>query len=185
MEEAHYPETNSSHLKMNGWNTIVSFWGWPIFRCEPLVSGGVHFWNLLGTEAPREHALETPVQLHNAAVWHSLSQCWEGEWYIFPEVPAHLDEIWIGSTTGDLQRFPNVNIYIYIQTHRTCATKMVVKTTTQAQNEFESPQCFPATFLPSCVGGNSSWIYIQPWSGTAKILGIQGYLPNATTPFRQ
>ena len=21
------PETNSSHMKMDGWNTIVSFWG--------------------------------------------------------------------------------------------------------------------------------------------------------------
>ena len=27
------PETNSLHMKMDGWNTIVSFLGWPIFRC--------------------------------------------------------------------------------------------------------------------------------------------------------
>ena len=26
---------------MDGWNTILSFWGWPVFRCELLVSGRV------------------------------------------------------------------------------------------------------------------------------------------------
>ena len=35
-------ETNSSHLKMDGWNTIFSLWGKrPIFRCELLVLGSV------------------------------------------------------------------------------------------------------------------------------------------------
>ena len=34
------PETNSSHLKMDGWNTTFLL-GWPIFRCELLVSGRV------------------------------------------------------------------------------------------------------------------------------------------------
>ena len=29
------------HLKMDGWNTIVSFARWPIFRCELLVLGSV------------------------------------------------------------------------------------------------------------------------------------------------
>ena len=34
------PETNSSsHLKMDGWNTILSFLGWPIFRCYPAPPG--------------------------------------------------------------------------------------------------------------------------------------------------
>ena len=36
------PETNSSHLKMDGWNTSFLL-GWPMFRCELLVSGGVFF----------------------------------------------------------------------------------------------------------------------------------------------
>ena len=35
------PETNSSNLKMDGWNTIVSFWDGLFFRCELLVSGSV------------------------------------------------------------------------------------------------------------------------------------------------
>ena len=35
------PETNSSHLKMDRWKTILSLLGWPIFRGEPLVSGRV------------------------------------------------------------------------------------------------------------------------------------------------
>ena len=34
------PETNSSHLKMDGWNTSFLL-GWPIFRGEMLVSGRV------------------------------------------------------------------------------------------------------------------------------------------------
>ncbi len=34
------PETNSSHLKMDGWN-ISFLLGWPIFRCNSLVSGSV------------------------------------------------------------------------------------------------------------------------------------------------
>ncbi len=34
------PETNSSHLKMDGWNTSFLL-GWPNFRCELLVSGSV------------------------------------------------------------------------------------------------------------------------------------------------
>ena len=36
-----WDETKKSHLKMDGWNTIVSFWEWPIFRGELLVSGRV------------------------------------------------------------------------------------------------------------------------------------------------
>ena len=36
------PETNSSHLKMDAWNTILSFLGWLVFRGELLVSGGVN-----------------------------------------------------------------------------------------------------------------------------------------------
>ena len=34
------PETNSSHLKMDGWNTIFSFWDGP-FSGAMLVSGMV------------------------------------------------------------------------------------------------------------------------------------------------
>ena len=38
------PETNSSHLKMDGWNTIVSFWGPAYFQgLLLLVSGRVIF----------------------------------------------------------------------------------------------------------------------------------------------
>ena len=36
------PETNSSHLKMDGWSTSF-FSRWPIFRCQLLVSGSVSF----------------------------------------------------------------------------------------------------------------------------------------------
>ncbi len=32
------PETNSSHLKIDGWNTRFPL-GWPIFRCKKWVSG--------------------------------------------------------------------------------------------------------------------------------------------------
>ena len=32
------PETNSLHLKMDGWNSIVFLWARPIFRCERYVS---------------------------------------------------------------------------------------------------------------------------------------------------
>ena len=35
-----FPETNSSHLKMAGWNTNFLS-GWPIFRGKPLVLGSV------------------------------------------------------------------------------------------------------------------------------------------------
>ena len=35
------PQTNSSHPKMDGWNTSFLL-GWPIFRCELLVSGSVY-----------------------------------------------------------------------------------------------------------------------------------------------
>ena len=35
-------ETNSSHLKMDGWN-ISFLWGWPIFKGELLVSGSVYY----------------------------------------------------------------------------------------------------------------------------------------------
>ena len=36
------PETNSSHLTLDGWKMILSFWvERPIFRCELLVSGRV------------------------------------------------------------------------------------------------------------------------------------------------
>ena len=35
------PETNSSHLKMDGWKMNFLL-GWPIFRCELLVSGRVN-----------------------------------------------------------------------------------------------------------------------------------------------
>ena len=38
------PETNSSPLKMDGWSTSFLFLlGWPIFRCNSLVSGSVIF----------------------------------------------------------------------------------------------------------------------------------------------
>ena len=37
------PETNSSHLKMDGWNTIVSFWD-GLFSGAMLVSGSVYSW---------------------------------------------------------------------------------------------------------------------------------------------
>ena len=40
MFEGSFPETNSSHLKMDGWNTNFLL-GWPIFRGELLVSGRV------------------------------------------------------------------------------------------------------------------------------------------------
>ena len=37
------PETNSLHLKMDGWNTINSFWvPLPIFRGDLLASGTVN-----------------------------------------------------------------------------------------------------------------------------------------------
>ena len=35
------PETNSSHLKMDGWNTRFLF-GWPICRGELLVSESIY-----------------------------------------------------------------------------------------------------------------------------------------------
>ena len=38
------PETNSSHLKMDGWNTSFLLAS-PIFRCELLVSGSVFMFN--------------------------------------------------------------------------------------------------------------------------------------------
>ena len=39
------PETNSSHLKMDGWNTIVSFWGPAYFQVRLLlVSGSVSYY---------------------------------------------------------------------------------------------------------------------------------------------
>ena len=40
-KKSHLPETNSSHLKMDGWNTIVSFW-------DGLFSGAfaVSFWGV-------------------------------------------------------------------------------------------------------------------------------------------
>ena len=38
-----YPETHISHLKMDGWETILSLWGKrPIFRGELLLPGSVH-----------------------------------------------------------------------------------------------------------------------------------------------
>ena len=37
------PETNSSHLKIDGWKTILSFWDGPAFRGELVVSGSVTF----------------------------------------------------------------------------------------------------------------------------------------------
>ena len=40
-----FPETNSSHLKMGGWNTSFLL-GWPIFRGKLLVSGSVHVWKV-------------------------------------------------------------------------------------------------------------------------------------------
>ncbi len=40
------PETNSSHLKMDGWNTSFLL-GWSIFRCEMLVSGRVSVLQIL------------------------------------------------------------------------------------------------------------------------------------------
>ena len=40
LKETTTPETNM-HLKMNGWNTSFLL-GWPIFRCELLVSGRVN-----------------------------------------------------------------------------------------------------------------------------------------------
>ena len=36
-----WDETNSSHLKMDDWKMIVSFWGRFPGRCELLVSGRV------------------------------------------------------------------------------------------------------------------------------------------------
>ncbi len=39
--------TAFSHLKMGGWNTIVSFLGWPIFRGKLLVLGSVDSEELL------------------------------------------------------------------------------------------------------------------------------------------
>ena len=36
------PETNRSHLKMDAWNTILSFLGWLDFRGELLVSARVN-----------------------------------------------------------------------------------------------------------------------------------------------
>ena len=43
------PEANSSPLKMDGWNTILLL-GWPIFRCELLVSGRVDTVNHMDVE---------------------------------------------------------------------------------------------------------------------------------------
>ena len=42
------PETNSSHLKMDGWKTIVSFWGSGFLTSAMLVSGGVRITTDLG-----------------------------------------------------------------------------------------------------------------------------------------
>ena len=39
-QEGTLPETNNSHLKVDGWNTSFLL-GWPIFRGELLVSGSV------------------------------------------------------------------------------------------------------------------------------------------------
>ena len=39
------PETNSSHLKMDGWNTILSYWG-GLFSGATLVSGRVSIQNI-------------------------------------------------------------------------------------------------------------------------------------------
>ena len=36
------PQTNSSHLKMDGWNSIFFLLGWPVFRSELLVLGIVY-----------------------------------------------------------------------------------------------------------------------------------------------
>ena len=50
------PETNSSHLKMNGWNTFsFPFGARPIFRGKPLVSGSV--WE---KKAPQFATLASP-----------------------------------------------------------------------------------------------------------------------------
>ncbi len=41
-------ETNSLHLKMDWWNTIVSFWDGLYSGARLLVSGSVHSWNFHG-----------------------------------------------------------------------------------------------------------------------------------------
>ncbi len=47
------PETNSSHLKMDGWNTIVSFWGPAYFQALwLLVLGSVSHNNYLKPSVP-------------------------------------------------------------------------------------------------------------------------------------
>ena len=43
LKKKNIPETGSSHLKMDGWNTSFLL-GWPIFRCELLVLGSVVQW---------------------------------------------------------------------------------------------------------------------------------------------
>ena len=42
IRSAPFPETNSSHLKMDGWNMIFSFWD-GLFSGAMLVPGRVHF----------------------------------------------------------------------------------------------------------------------------------------------
>ena len=47
------PETNSSHLKMDGWKTILSFWGPAYFQVQTFSFRGVYplsvlFWAFFG-----------------------------------------------------------------------------------------------------------------------------------------
>ena len=56
------PETNSSHLKMDGWSTTF-LWGWPIFRCKLLVSGRV----VLG-HSSTQHSL-VKIVIYNITGW--------------------------------------------------------------------------------------------------------------------
>ena len=69
------PKTNSSHLKMDDWNTLVSFWEfWPMIRCELLVWSQGFGSSLQGNQARhkvnrdvRFEKLHPPEKCHVAA----------------------------------------------------------------------------------------------------------------------
>ena len=85
------PETNSSHPKMDGWNTSFPL-GWSIFRGELLASGRVIIWLLMGLGCtlsfcshPTHTTLSHGSSLKEGGVscWRCLTGAWFKTWAIF------------------------------------------------------------------------------------------------------
>ena len=94
------PETNSLHLKMDGWKMKCLFWGWPIFRCELLVSGCFHMFPTKKGQFKRKWSSSKHVFFFRKAIL----PLWKSSEFLSEKTGNLLSK---KSPTGPTERTPN------------------------------------------------------------------------------